>query len=222
MIKVAQHFFMAPLFIAAILSLRMSRRSAHGAYRILSAFLWFILIVEVLAILWKYYLYNAGPKVHSNNNIWIYNLSLPLQYLLLSIFYYKVFTNPAHRKLLLFSAGSLLLFSLVNILFIQQLFKLNYYTAIAANILLVIWTTQFFSELRHKKSLERLDRNPLVWISIGNFIFRSGSLPYLIALGFPQLYTSTHFLAFFFVYVALHSFMYITFIIAFLCNPQPN
>jgi hypothetical protein len=218
MIKVAQHFFMVPLFISAILSLRFSQRSAHAASKILPAVLWAAFIVELLAILWKYTLHNAGPKTYSNNNVWIYNLSLPLQYSLLSIFYYKVFINPLHKRLVAFCAAGLLLFSLVNILFIQRLFSLNYYTAILANVLFVIWATQFFSELRQNESFQRLDKNPFVWISIGNFIFYSGSLPYLIALGFPQLYTSTHFIAFFYVYTALHSFMYITFIIAFLCN----
>jgi hypothetical protein len=219
MIKVAQHFFMIPLFISAILSLRFLRKSATGAHKVLAAFLCLIFIVELMAILWKYSLYNAGPRAYSKNNVWIYNLSLPLQYLLFSLFYFKVFINPLHKKLLAFSAAGLLIFSLINILFIQQLFILNYYTAIAANILFVIWATQFFTELWLKEPQERLDKNPLVWISIGNFIFHSGSLPYLVALGFPQLYTSTHFMAFFYVYTVLHSFMYITFIIAFLCNP---
>jgi hypothetical protein len=219
MIKVAQHFFMVPLFISAILSLRFLRKPVADAHKILTVFLWLAFIVELIALLWKYVLYSAGPTIYSKNNVWIYNLSLPLQYLLFSIFYYKVFMKPLHKRLLAYSAAALLLFSLINILFIQQLFILNYYTAIVANILFVIWATQFFSELQQKEPHERLDKNPFVWISIGNFIFHSGSLPYLAALGFAQLYTSTHFLAFFYVYTILHSFMYITFIIAFLCNP---
>lgn len=210
---------MLPLLISALLSRRFLSKPLAGSYRFLRAYLWLVLLVELLALLWKYKLYNAGPVVYSQNNIWIYNLSLIPQYLLFSFFYYRVIDSLRYRKFILVASAGLALFGIFNIVFIQQLFVLNYYTAIIANVLFVLWSVQYFLELNQREPPGRLDTNPVVWISVGNLIFHSGSLPYLVALGFPQLYTSAHFLAFFYVYTALHSFMYITFIIAFLCNP---
>jgi hypothetical protein len=219
--KVLQHIYILPLFISMLLSLKSFRLSWPAPYKIFSLLLICISVIEIFALLWKYILYNnVGYGGFSNSNIWLYNCFLVPQYLLYLYVYHQVIKSKLLKRTILIAGVVYSLFTLVNILFFQSINSINSFPIIAASIIILFLTSGYFEQLRKEKEIMRLTSQPMVWISLGAFIFHAANLPYIISLNYLIHNNIPLAIALFYIYLGLNCIMYTFYSIAFLC-PHP-
>ncbi len=218
--KAIYYIYIIPIFLSAISSLQAFRLKWPFSYRLFSIFLFAVLIVELFAILWKDYLflYKDTFGSFSPNNMWLYNIFFIPQYLFYFWFFSSVIRtrliNRIMKVVLTFFAG----FATVNIIAIQGLFTANTFTLVAACLIMLSLIITYFFKLIRQPQIIQLHKEPLVWISLGAFLFHLGCLPFFI--WFNDLVTASLEKAYFFmgITVVLNSIMYLSYSIAFLWN----
>lgn len=219
MLKVIQHIFLLPLFISAVLSLKAFVRQWPAPYRIFSVLLLSVLFVEVFALLWKVFLYNAWGWSYQPSNLWIYNSALLPQYLLYLLAYYRVLRSPALRRTIVRAACLFTAFFFINITYLQPITTINSYSIIMASGIITFLTVSYFEQVRKSTEIITLTADPMAWISLGAFIFHAANLPYMISLNYLNRFDVSLAISIFYIYMALNCIMYTFYSIAFLCNP---
>ena len=209
------------LLISALLSLKAFRLSWPLAYKLLSVLLFVALATEILAILCDEYLYQFKGWNYFTSNYWIMTFSIAPQYLLYMAVYYEVLHNKRIKKRIIWVAIIFTFFVILNVSFWQGINAINSLSHLFADIIMLILVYVYFEQLRTQKKIVVLARQPMVWISIGVFIYHLLNVPFLYCLEFlfnsyPMLSNSV-----LQVYHILIFLSYTFFIKAFLC-PQPQ
>lgn len=216
--KMVQHIYLIPLFLSMLFSLKSIRFRWPLQYRIFSILLICVFFVEVLALLWKYYFYDFGHWNYSNSNLWLYNSFLIPQYLLYMAVYYKVIKSRKIKNGIIASGIFFSFFVIVNNIYFQSIDTINSFAIVAASIIVVLLTVLYFEQLRNEKEIIRLKGHPMVWISLGAFIFHAASLPYMISLNYLIQNNVPLAVELFYVYLGLNCTMYSLYLIAYLCQ----
>jgi hypothetical protein len=179
-----------------------------------------VFFVEVLAILWKYHIIGIPNHPWSSSNLWIYNVFLLPQYLLYMALYYQVIRSAAIRKIIIALAVFYTVFALLNIFYIQHINNIDSLTLAVSSGIVIFLTIAYFEQLRKEEQLIRLTTHPMVWISLGAFIFHTANLPYLIGLNYLIHTNLPLAIALFYIFLALNCIMYTLYSVALLC-PRP-
>lgn len=200
-------------------SLRSFRLNWPGHLKVFSVFLFSTLAIEIAAIAWKWELYKIGGWQYSN--LWIYNAFLPVRHMFFLLFFYKILTNPALKKIILLSAIPTFIFSIINYFFIQGPHIPSTYTIITENIITILLTLAFFNQLLKDKNLIPLTSVAEVWICLGTLIFYAGSLPLFMLFNYLITEQPAVASSYFHIVDVLNIAMYLSYLIAFLCKPYP-
>lgn len=220
--KVLQHIYIIPLLLSTLLSLKSFRLSWPTPYKMFSFLLVCITVVEITAILWKYFFYSKiGAGHFSNSNIWLYNCFLIPQYLLYMLVYYKLLISSFLKKTIVITAILFSVFTVINLLFFQPIDTINSFPLIVASLIMLLLTTGYFEQIRKGKEIIQLTSEPMIWISLGAFIFHTANLPYIISLNYLIHNNIPLAIALFYIYLGLNCIMYTFYSIAFLC-PHPH
>ena len=220
MFEILYYIYLLPLFLGAIVSLRSFRLNWPLPYKYFSFFLLSVLTIELFATAWKYFLHNTPWWHYSVYNIWIYNCFLIPQYLFYLFFFYLVLKSKVTRKIILLLVIFYTIFSIVNIFFVQTPHAVKINVIIAGDIIVIYLTISFFIQLLKDPELINLVYEPLVWISIGAFIFHLGNLPYFMFINTLNRINLSLSLSLFKIVLILNTLMYSFFTISFLCKPN--
>lgn len=124
--------------------------------------------------------------VLKKNNLFIFHILVPAQYLLLALPYYFSSKGSGSKIAIITSILLVYAIALLLALTIQPINIYNTYTQLTAYVLLIIWSTLFLWNLLNDEAKISIERDPLFWISIGiifyavvNFVI-TGTLNYLI------------------------------------------
>lgn len=217
--KLLQHIYIIPLFISMLLSLKVFRLKWHAQYKTFSILLIVIFSTEIFAISWKYYLHkNIGSGDYSNSNIWLYNIFLIPQYLLYLRIYYLIIRSSAVKKAIAIIRILLPAFIIINLLFFQPINTINSYSIVASSAVVLFLSISYFEQLRNETEIIKLTSHPMVWLSLGAFIFHAANLPYIISLNY-LIHNNIHLaVALYYIYLGLNCILYTFYSIAFLCR----
>jgi hypothetical protein len=204
-----------------LLSLKVFRLRWPAHFKLFSCLLIAISLTELLAISWKYYLHTVfGNKNYSNSNLWLYNILLAPQYLLYMQIYCKVIRSHRIKKIISLLKILYPIFVVINLLYFQPLNTINSYSIIVSSTITVFLTITYFEQLRNDNEIISLKSNPMVWLSLGGFIFHAANLPYIISLNYLISNNLSLAVALYYIYLGLNCIMYTLYSIAFLCrNP---
>ena len=220
--RMFQHIYMLPLFISTVLSLKSFRRRWPAPYRLFSILLLFIFIIELFAYLWKFYFINFRNWPYSKSNLWLYNSFLIPQYLLYMAFYYQILRKTYIGQIIPVLAIAFTAFAVVNMLFWQSIHSIESYTLAMASSIVIVMVVTWFNKMLKEKEIINLSTHPATWISVGAFIFHSANIPFILSLNYLVNNNMSLALALFYIFLALNCIMYMSYIIAFLCQPpQP-
>ena len=214
------YIYLIPLAISAVVSLRSFKRHWALSFRVFSVLLLTTLIVEVIAILWKWGLNKTFLWQYSPSNMWLYNAFTPIRFICIASFYYLTFSNRSQKRVIFWSASAVVAFSIANYFFIQTPHFVNTWTIVGVNTFTIYLVLAFFHMVLHEGKIISLSSSSEVWIGLGSFLYYSGTLPffiffsYLIGIGSPLLRPYLYINDF------LNVVMYSMYIIAFLCKPQ--
>ena len=218
MLEVIQHIYIIPLLTSTVLSFRVFKDRWPFNYQLFSALLLFITLTEATAIGWKYYYSAPGKTSWSPSNLWIYNLSIILQYVIYMAIYYQVIKSVRIKRSIIIMGVLFALLSCTNLLFVQTIHQVNSYTVVMASGITVFLTIAYFDQLRGEKEYAPILRNPMAWISLGAFIYHAANLPYMVGLNYLIRNKISLAIALYYVFLLLNCIMYSLYIIAFLCK----
>lgn len=147
----------------------------------------------------------------------LYHIYLPIEYTLLSLYFYFTIRNGVVKRAILYSIP---LFIILSILFTLKIVVISKYPNFQTNIeclLLIIWATItiFTIEVKEDVSIVAL---PVFWISVGVLTYQCGVFPFTGV--FNSLFEPKHVL---FdklrpYQIVLNYILYIFYSIAFLCS----
>lgn len=178
-------------------------------------------MVLLLLLLW---LLTAGTAIYLvkvaglQNNLFLFHLSTPLEYIILALLYRHAITNRPMRKMISVSIPIFVLLSVLFGVFVQPLRYNNSYIVIIESVLLVFLSLYFLREVLVLQPVLVLNRFPLFWISVailfyftGNLVIE-GMLNYMIRQSM-ELARRTYMISYIFKYL-----LFCLFIAGALCN----
>lgn len=209
------------MLISAILSLKVFRLSWPIAYRYFSLYLITAIVTELSARLWVFAYHQQWFSISSPSNFWIYTLSFIPQYLLLMMMYYTITQTAKIKKALFILIFIFIAFIIVNATVFQR-GVINTYSHTLANLLVVLMAMVYFEEIRKQKEIPVLRKQPMLWISLGLWIFHLLDIPYITNINtLLNLNSNTIPIVLSFLHDILIITMHTFFIIALLCPTPP-
>lgn len=110
------------------------------------------------------------------NNLFVYHIFNPAEYLVLCMLYLQVFTNPKIKNAIRGSMPLVVLLSLVFAIFIQPPNVNNTFIIMLESVLIVMWSLLFLRETLMLQNESRLQQFPMFWVSIGLLFYFIGNL----------------------------------------------
>jgi len=160
--------------------------------------------------------YAAYLMFHMTNNLYLYNILIPVQYALYALVFYTGLVGGKEIRLILLSIPLYLVVTLLIILHLQTFSEFNSYTRLMKDVLIACWALLYYREVFTGLRVIRLHKEPMFWISTGLFFYSLGSffsdgfMDYLLGLS----YKMAHML--YYINVFLGLLLNVTFLIAFM------
>lgn len=175
-----EYSYLFPLLLSAIFCLKAFRQKWPKPYRLYASMVIVTLFTELLAINWPYEL---RRYFHTSwNNFWIYNLFMMVRFGLLSAIFYQVLTLPAIKKVLPTATTVILVFSMIEFIFIHGPLQYNTYSLIITHVCIITLCLLHFRQLLQEPVIITLRKEPIVWLTVSVFFYHAVALPFLISL----------------------------------------
>lgn len=138
---------------------------------------WFIpfLFIMVLTEFTARYL----RKVLHEPNTWLYNITIPLEYIFYGFIIGSFCLTPILKKTIFRITGLLAAWWLINLFFLQGFTNLNTITLKAGSTCMIIISCLGLVDLFKDDEHVTLLANPLFWICVGVLFFNAGEFTYL-------------------------------------------
>lgn len=162
-----------------------------------------------------FYGFAAFMMYNKTNNMLLFHVLRPFNYVLISFFFFEIFESKLIVKIIKFSMILYVVFSLFVSFTLIELETYNSYSILAYNLFLVIIILLYLKELMELSKVESLIQHPPFWIVIGLLFycvgttFSEGLMNYLIQ-NFREFA-----LSFYFVGILLSFFLYASIIVAY-------
>jgi hypothetical protein len=181
-------------------------RKLNKPFRILGLVLLFTLCAELYA----FYLMEKGM-----NNLFIFHILVPLQYIFYSLVFYFELHSTTVKKAIVASIFLIIVSSVFLALRSQKIYEYNSYITIYRHFFLAVWILIFFRQMFLAVEISNPLREPMFWISTGLLFYSMGH--FFIEGCMNLLIQKSLLLArkIYFVSVLLGLFMYLLFIIGF-------
>lgn len=137
-------------------------------------FIPFLLLIICTELFARYY----RKELHQPNT-WIYNMSIPIEYLFYGFIIGSLCLTEKFRRVIFYTTILLGIWALINLLFIQGHTFLNTNTLKAGSILMIVFSCIGLIDLFTNDNHRQLLRNPLFWICTGVLVFNTGEFLYM-------------------------------------------
>lgn len=139
-----------------------------------------LLLLTFVAQMFMYY----WSKEYKNNAL-IAHIFNPIQFLVLMIFFNHNFKEHWEKKVVFYLAGAMLLYGLINTLFLQNTKTLPSNFLVVSNLLLIILSVNLFLQKLDSVSTKvNIFKEPVFLISIGILCFNVFSFLYFLLSNF--------------------------------------
>ena len=135
-------------------------------------FLFFLLAIVAVEMTGRYY-----RRILHEPNTWLYNISIPGEFLFFGFIFFLVFKTPGFRK---FALGFLVGYPVIVAinLFISGTYYLNSLNVVIGAFFIIIFCCLFFYEILKDEEMTTVLDQPLFWIVSGLFLFCTGEFFY--------------------------------------------
>ena len=110
------------------------------------------------------------------NNLFLYHIFTPVEYLLFCLIYYRAFESSVLRKSVLWSIIGFVVVCIYLSLFVEPLEINNSYAKVIESLLITVWVLLYFRQLVSADKIINFNKEPLVWISLGLLTYFIGNL----------------------------------------------
>jgi hypothetical protein len=160
------YFEAGAFLISAVVLYKFNNKPLHW-------FLPFLFLVVCTELLGLYY-----QKVLHKPNTWLYNITIPAEYIFYGLIIGSLCTLKSHKKLIYLLTVVYGCWAFINILFLQGYVNLATNNLKAGSIFMVITSAAGLLDLFRNDENKTLLKNPLFWICTGILFFNSGEFIY--------------------------------------------
>lgn len=121
-------------------------------------------------------------KVLKESNTWVFNITIPVEYLFYGFMIGSLCLTASFTRTIFYCLGLFLLWTLVNLCFLQGPVDLNTNTLKTGSTMMIIFAALGLVDLFRNDGHDTLLANPLFWISTGVLFFNTGEFLYLFFL----------------------------------------
>ncbi len=203
-----QQIYIFTVFICFVVSLQY-RKYHSFSVRILSILLFIILFVETSG-----YTLRTILKL---NNQFLFHFYGPVEYSFMAFLYASHYKNQAAKKSTLISIPVFIVFCIVNSTYLQKLTETPYNFIVRCCLILLL-VLYYFYELIKSNEVLIFSKIPLFWINIGNFFFYAGNFFVMGLMEQLLKKDSSSVSSLFVINTVLNIFLYLMFMISFLCK----
>ncbi len=153
------------------------------------------------------------------NNLYIYHVLIPVQYAFYALIYYYCIESRSVKKSILVSVPLVVVVAMGLAFTIQPVSSYNSYVIVLCNLLILSWILIYYRQIFVPLKIIALGREPMFWISTGLLFYCLGS--FFVEGLMKQMIEQSPEMAsryYYSIFMGLVSFLYIMFIIAFLCR----
>jgi hypothetical protein len=156
------------------------------------------------------------------NNLWFYNLFTTIEFLYYCFIFYNILHSEKLKIIVLLSAIVFLVFTVINIFWIQGFYRFHTISYRAGALMIVTFCYLYFRQLIQSSEQIILIKNPFFWISTGLLFFYLGFFFYFCAFDYIA-YKKVKFSMELFSVISdvLNTLLYSCFVIALIC-PKKN
>lgn len=119
-------------------------------------------------------------KVLHQPNAWLYNISVPIEYLFYAVLFYLEYKLPKVKKATLAFMVLFLIFSLLNIAFVQGFYAFNTNILKVGSFSMMVFSCIYFVELFRQERHVQILKEPMFWLATGVFLFNTGEFFYTL------------------------------------------
>jgi hypothetical protein len=170
------YFEIAAFLTALVLWKKLEKRSL----RWFVPFLFFIVAVEFTG---RY----LRKELHQPN-VWLYNISIPVEFLFYAFIFYRSYTVPSFRILSLLFIALFSFYTIINLLFINDISVLNSIPIAIGSFSMVIFSLLCFYDIYLNNHSASVLKQSIFWIAAGVLLFNAGEFAF--HLFFPYLEAS--------------------------------
>jgi hypothetical protein len=155
---------------ALIISVFCIRQLKH------TALVWFIpylLLIVIVELSGKY-----TAHVLHQPNAWIYNLSVPIEYLFYSFIFYSEVSSRIFKRLIVVLACLFLFYIIYSLLTSRWIIVFNAGFLLRGSGMMLLFCCLFFWDLFSRAEEINLLTHPYFWIAAGLFLFNLGEFSY--------------------------------------------
>lgn len=138
-------------------------------------FLLFILCVEL-----------AGRYLRivlSQSNGWLFNFSIPIEYLFFAFIFWKTYTKPAFSLLARLFIILFSLFAVINIA-VNGLMEFHTNVLLIGSFFMIVFSVLYFVNFYQDTETEIIWKEPMFWIASGVLVFNMGEFAYDFLSGY--------------------------------------
>jgi len=217
-IPLHEYLYFIPLTLSAIFCLKTFRQKWPKPYSLYALMIIITLFTELIATAWPYELHKQFGA--SQNNFWIYNLFIIIRFGLLSIIFYEILTRPIIKKTIASAAIGILIIGVLDYTLIHGPLQYNTYSMIITHVCIILLSLLYFQQLLQEKGIIVIHKEPMVWMTLGIFMYHAVTLPFLIMLGIFNINNIQLAIFFFPINEFLNFFLCSCYLISFLWKPQ--
>jgi hypothetical protein len=155
-------------FVVSILCLPYLRRSYLKWFPI-------FLLVIIIAELMGWYL----PRILHKHNAWVFNFSVPFEYLFYCFLYSQAYSIPHFKKFARIVGILYFMFCLI-ILVLNSITIFQNPILTMGDSLAIVFACLYFYEILSKDEIVNLLIAPMFWVTCGVFLFNLGELTYTL------------------------------------------
>lgn len=155
---------------ALLVSLIFWNKIKNTSLRLLPLFLLFVVGAEMYGRYLSVVLHRP--------NAWLYNFTVPIEYLFYALLFYMHYTKRSYRTICLYFLFLFPVFVLINILFIQGSYKFNSNILKVGTFSMILLCCFYFAELFQQEKQVHLLKEPMFWVATGVFLFNTGEFFY--------------------------------------------
>jgi hypothetical protein len=151
---------------AFAMSVILWQKIKHSELYRLPFFLLFIVLVELLGR----YIY----KVLQTPNGWLYNISVPIEYIFFASLFYQSFAKKNRKVAVKIFLWTFPVWMLIDSVLLKSFNNFNTDTLKIGSLAMIIICLMYFTELITADEIINPFKKPLFWIAVGLFLFNAG------------------------------------------------
>lgn len=165
-------------------------------------------LTEITIDIWK--------KFWMSNTMPIGNIYIPVSFLILGLFYLFLLKNYLNRKIIIGIIIAFELLCILNYVFIQNLLEFPNITASIGALIIIAFSVIMFSKIMSEAKIEKLSKEPIIWINTAFLIYYSTNFSYFILFNMNVEYSREFAIQVSIFYVAINCLLYLLISIGFL------